>query len=75
MITQSLSLNLFVKLGNVFYHIGSCRESLEENEIGAVGAIIAIDQKGNFGKAFETKKEVWATMKDGKLESLLEPTQ
>lgn len=37
--------------------------------VNAVGGIIAIDRKGNFGKAFNTKKAVWATIKNDTLES------
>ena len=39
-----------------------------KDRVGAVGGVIAIDKDGNFGKAFNTKRWVWATKKNNKLE-------
>ena len=33
-----------------------------------VGGVIAIDKHGNFGKAFNTDRAVWATLKNDILE-------
>ena len=33
------------------------------------GGVIAIDQQGNFGKAFSTTRVVWASKKDNTLQS------
>ena len=39
------------------------------------GGVIAIDKYGNFGKAFNTAKMVWASIKDNTLESGLEQNE
>ena len=39
-----------------------------KNRINAVGGVIAIDQQGNFGTAFNTKRAVWAKLKNDMLE-------
>lgn len=43
--------------------------------VNGYGGAIAIDKKGNFGKAFTTKMMVWASIKDNTLESGMEKNE
>ena len=47
---------------------------MEEIDDG-YGGVIAIDKNGNFGKAFNTTKMVWASIKDNTLEFGMEQNE
>jgi beta-aspartyl-peptidase (threonine type) len=40
-----------------------------KNRVNGTGGVIALDAKGNIGHSFTTKRMVWATAKNGKIES------
>ena len=46
-----------------------------EKRIDGYGGLIVIDKDGNLGKAFNTKRMSWATVKDDALEYGLEPDE
>ncbi|MBT5642280.1 hypothetical protein HOJ44_04100 [Candidatus Bathyarchaeota archaeon] len=40
--------------------------------VNGQGGLIALDPDGNIGHAFTTKRMVWASIKDGKIETGIE---
>jgi beta-aspartyl-peptidase (threonine type) len=40
-----------------------------KTRVAGTGGVIALDTKGNIGHSFTTKRMVWATAKNGKIES------
>lgn len=43
-----------------------------EERVGGYGGVIAIDKKGEFGKAFNTPQMVWASIENNRLKSAME---
>ena len=43
--------------------------------VNGYGGVIAIDRKGNLGKAFNTEKMVWACVKANTLQYGIEPEE
>lgn len=46
-----------------------------KDRVDGPGGVIAIDKKGNFGKDFNTKVMVWASIKDNTLEFGMETNE
>jgi isoaspartyl peptidase/L-asparaginase-like protein (Ntn-hydrolase superfamily) len=46
-----------------------------EKRINGFGGLIVIDKDGNFGKAFNTKRMVWASAKDDVIQYGVEPNE
>ena len=46
-----------------------------EKRVDGYGGVIVIDKDGNFGKAFNTKRMAWASIKDDHLQYGVDPNE
>jgi isoaspartyl peptidase/L-asparaginase-like protein (Ntn-hydrolase superfamily) len=70
---------LTVSVTYVLFYVSqiSSEEAVQrmEKRINGYGGVIVIDEDGNFGKAFNTKRMAWATVKDDVLQYGLKPNE